>query len=230
MKLGVLCGMAAEAAALGPLAARGAVTVAVTGARVGAAARAAASLAAEADVLISWGIAGGLRPDLATGRVIVADRVVAPDGQALPADPGLSVAVSAVQIGGEALIRGDIAGADQIVLTPEAKAALHRATGAGAVDMESHHLARAAAEAGRPFIAVRVISDPASRRLPSLAAVGLTETGQPAVARVLVGLLRRPGALPGLLAAKADSDRALARLRALAEAGVLSALIDQPGP
>ncbi len=47
---------------------------------------------------------------------------------------------------------------------PSCKAALHSETGAAAVDMESHIAAAYAAEAGLPFAALRVISDPAQSR------------------------------------------------------------------
>ena len=58
------------------------------------------------------------------------------------------------------------------------KAALHSETGASAVDMESHIAAAYAAEAGLPFAAVRVISDPAHRALPALARAAIKPNGQ----------------------------------------------------
>ena len=56
-------------------------------------------------------------------------------------------------------------GSREVVAAQACKAALRSETGAAAVDMESHIAAAYAAEAGLPFAALRVISDPATRAL-----------------------------------------------------------------
>ena len=63
------------------------------------------------------------------------------------------------------MVRGGLAGVEQVVAARACKAALRSETGAAAVDMESHIAAAYAAEAGLPFAALRVISDPATRAL-----------------------------------------------------------------
>jgi len=64
---------------------------------------------------------------------------------------------------------------------PERKAGLFHTTGAIAVDLESHLVAQAAARAGRPFLILRAIADPASRSLPPAAVNGLDSDGNPAL-------------------------------------------------
>ena len=61
-----------------------------------------------------------------------------------------------------------LAAANAPVLTVGAKAELHRATGAAAVDMESLTAGRFALERGMPFAILRAVADPADRDLPPL--------------------------------------------------------------
>ena len=60
-------------------------------------------------------------------------------------------------------------------------------TGAVAVDMESHIAAAYAAEAGLPFAALRVVSDPAGRALPALAMAAIKPNGDIDLRKVLRG-------------------------------------------
>jgi hypothetical protein len=94
--------------------------------------------------LVSFGLAGALRDDLAIGDVLDATRVVDADGSVLWEGPGLGVGRPATVLGSDALIHD----ADE-------RALLQAASGADAVDMESAVLARSGRLAG----VVRVISD-----------------------------------------------------------------------
>ena len=94
--------------------------------------------------LVSFGLAGALRDDLAIGDVLDATRVVAEDGSVLWQGPGLGV-------GREATVLG----LDRLVHDAAERARLRAASGADAVDMESGVLARSGRLAG----VVRVVSD-----------------------------------------------------------------------
>ena len=109
--------------------------------------------------------------------------------------------------------RGSLAGAEEVVTARSCKAALHSETGAFAVDMESHIAAAYAAEAGLPFAAVRVISDPAHRALPALARAAIKPNGQIDLPAVLRGILRNPTTLHALVSTGIDFNRALRSLR-----------------
>src|SRR4029077_17804193 len=92
----------------------------------------------------------------------------------------------------------DIAGVDSPVATIQQKLALLAATGAGAVDMESHVVARVAARQAIPFAVLRVVADPQARDLPPAALVGMRSDGTMDALAVLRTLGEDPGQIPQL--------------------------------
>jgi hopanoid-associated phosphorylase len=166
--------------------------------------------------VISFGIAGGLDPALVPGDVLVATGLVSATGR-LPADPQLVRILSGFLTDGKVRsVQRDLLGADDPILHPTAKSALHAETGAGAVDMESHVAMEYAARHGLPFGAVRVVCDPAERALPTFLTGALRPDGGVALPVVLRGLARRPYQLAALLQLASDartSFRALSRCR-----------------
>src|SRR5262249_50613320 len=134
----------------------------------GLAARLEQAVAAGAEAIISFGLAGGLDPDLGPGRCIVAGAVLA-GAERLPADAVWAGRLMPRPAGPR---QADIVGADRPVADVAAKQALRRSTGAAAVDMESGIAARLAATRGLPFAALRVICDPAGRAVPPAALAG----------------------------------------------------------
>ncbi|MFT4096296.1 MAG: phosphorylase [Rhodoblastus sp.] len=166
--------------------------------------------------VVSFGLAGGLDQALSPGDLLLARSVAGPAG-ALATDAALTSALAAALAGGGLRASEAIfAGVDAVVLSTDAKAALRGATGAAAVDMESHVAARYAAAVALPFAALRAVSDPSGRALPALAARALTPDGGVDYLKVIGGLVRAPRDLGALLAAGRDSAAAFA---ALARAG-----------
>ena len=165
-------------------------------------------LALGARAVISFGIAGGLVEDVASGTWLVARTIVAPDAR-WHCDAAWTNALA------ECLpesIAVDLAGVDAPVMESDDKRALHRATGATAVDTESHIAAAIAASYGLPFAAFRVVADAAQRRLPPVAAVALNRNARISGRAVLGSLARRPGQLPLVLRTAVDARRALRAL------------------
>src|SRR5438876_5568506 len=119
--------------------------------------------------LVSFGVAGGLAPELEPGDCVVGSAVLAGSAR-LEMDHGWS----------QKLLRtipnafhGMLAGVSAPVADPRAKRALYAKTGAMAVDMESHIVAAMGAARGLPVAAIRVITDPAVRALPQAALVAM---------------------------------------------------------
>jgi hopanoid-associated phosphorylase len=163
--------------------------------------------------VISFGVAGGLCPTLKSGDVVVATEVMAGDSRWLA---GLALSeelIAGTGVGRRRVVEGGIAGVEQVVAAQAGKAALRSETGAVAVDMESHIAAAYAAEAGLPFAALRVVSDPAGRALPALAMAAIKPDGNIDLRKVLRGLARNPLTLRALVSTGLDFNRALRSLR-----------------
>ena len=121
-RIGVLTGLAVETrilkqAAAGPDAS---LLVACAGADAKRARREAEALvAAGADALLSFGLAGGLDPRLKPGDMIYADRVVLPQGRMIETDAAWRrSALERLRAAGIRVIEGPIAGSSQVLATP----------------------------------------------------------------------------------------------------------------
>ncbi|GEO82140.1 phosphorylase family protein [Pararhodospirillum oryzae] len=209
--LGVVCGLALEAALLPP-----GVRTLCLGPGPRAAAIAARRLLAEGcGALVSFGTAGGLDPALPPGTLLLPTAVVRAEPLESPASadesgppalfPVADALLAALRAQGLAANHGLLAGVDDPVTTPDAKAALTRATGACAVDMESHAIAAVAHAARRPFLVVRAVADPADRGIPAWALKGVDAEGATRAIPVLAAVVARPTRIPALIALARDA-------------------------
>ncbi len=169
-----------------------------------------------AQALVSFGMAGGLDPGLEPGALIFADTVQAPDGEPLATSRDWRQGLIAL-IGNEVPVSvGAVITTARPVASAAAKEALARDTGAIAVDMESHGVGAAAAEAGLPFIVGRAVADPARRALPLAALAGVGPDGGRRPLAVLLRLLVRPWDIADVVRLAGDSRAALSSLRRVA--------------
>ncbi len=199
--IGIVVGLAAEGKIARSLSSR----VLISGGDPELAMRHAQELVqAGASTLMSFGIAGGLSPNLPSGALIVADEVVT-ELEDYPA-----MASCAERVGART---GAIYGGDSIVATPAEKAELRQRTGALAVDLETGPVARVAKEAGIPFIAVRAIADPSDHGLPPAALLPLSASGQPRLMAVLWSVATHPGQIPALIRTAKQTRAAMTALK-----------------
>jgi adenosylhomocysteine nucleosidase len=182
----------------------------------------AAAIAEGAAGILSFGIAGGLDPALRPGALLLADGIIAGD-ERWPVNAAWRARLVARLSGG---LAGNLAGTDAPVLSPAAKRAL-AATGARAVDMESHVAARLAAAHGLPFTALRVVCDPAERAIPPAAVAGMREDGGTNLGAILRAILRAPGQLPAMIGLAGDARVAFATLERCRRA--LASELQPPG-
>ena len=168
------------------------------------------ALAQGARAVLSFGLAAGLRPLLRPGTLVIPGQIIC-GKQRYTTDSHWSQNLRNALADCVCL---PMAGVDAPLIRSTDKVQLHAMTGAVAADMESHVAARLAARAGRPFAALRVISDPAERALPQAAVVGMRSDGRVDLAAVLASLLRHPGQLANLARVATDvgcAMRVLAR-------------------
>ncbi len=200
---------------------------AVSGMGCAAAGRAARGLIeAGARALISWGMAGGLDPDLQAGAVCIPREVVAPDGMRFATAAAWRDALTASIASCRPLVSGALLTCTQPIAGVAAKAAARRESGAVAVDMESSAVAEVAAASHVPFMAIRVIVDTARDAIPA-AVTAASESGQVQIGRLVLGLLRSPADVVPLMRlarryrAAMDSLRAVGKLGSMAPASML---------
>lgn len=158
--------------------------------------------------LISFGVAGGLAPDLEPGTCVVASSILS--GRTRIATD-MEWSQKLLQTMSDA-IYGPIMGVPAPVPHPSAKRALFQRTGAVAVDMESHIVASVAAAHGMPVAAIRVITDPAVRALPQSALVAMRPNGTTDIVAMIRTVMQRPRELPALLRTALDARAARATL------------------
>ena len=170
--------------------------------------------------LISFGSAGGLDPALEPGDLILAEGVRLPDEDVISTQASWRTAFAAAAAG---TADGMIYGSALAVSRTDDKARLFTDYGVRAVDMERHGVARAAREAGLPFLIVRAIAAPADRTIPPAALAGLGPDGAQRPFAVMLAMLRNPAQVPALIQLARDAKTALRRLAAAAPSVVNSA-------
>lgn len=158
--------------------------------------------------LVSFGTAGGLIPGMKPGQWVIAHKVLDMPHQAREYVAAIGWA-DALRRAMPGALRADLAGVTAPVVNADDKAALLRESGAAAADMESHIVARVAQAHGLPFVAARVVIDPAERSLPPAALAGLRSDGSTDILGVLRSLAVNPLQLPALL--RVGKDASLAR-------------------
>ncbi len=228
--IGVVCGLKSEADAVRDATKDDKVRIGISGANAARAEGIAKRFCEEGAVaILSVGVSGGLNPSLKPGDLVVTTKVLARvDGEAVLVSAGMnenklyeydslqyadskSFVENAPVI--DAVYGRYIWGSDDIIQSADNKHDLFTRTKAIAVDMESHGAARAAAQAGVPFIAIRAIADPADRALPPAVLNAVAPDGSTRMFATLAAAMRDPKQFPELMKLGADSAAALKTLR-----------------
>lgn len=216
--LGIVTGLKSEArlalaASLKAGLAAGVIEVECAGPGLDRAAAAALRLIAKgARALLSFGVAGALKPGLAPGAILLPRTVLMDGAPAVAVDDLRADLICLALAAAGPVERGDLVSTRDVVTSAAKKRALAEAGGAVAVDMESYAVGAAAQAAGVSFAALRVVADPATRAIPPSAIAGMSAAGDVRPMKVLQMLARRPGDLPELIGLGQDNAKAMASL------------------
>jgi len=168
-----------------------------------------------AGALVSFGIAGGLAPELASGSLVLASTVRLVGEPLLNIDLAWRDRLCARVRGAFHPELGGIAGSDTVLQTVGEKKGLFEATHALAVDMESHVVARVARDCGIPFLVVRAIADAANATIPDVALAGVGKKGEALPLAVLRRAAFSPQTWPALVRLGRSHKKAHDALRRL---------------
>jgi adenosylhomocysteine nucleosidase len=164
------------------------------------------AIAAGGTGIISFGIAGGLRPGLKPGTIVIGTSVIHSSGRIYQPDARWSDRLFEALPNAES---GPVVGSSSIIADRNEKRALYLASGAFAADMESQIVAQIATEHRLPFAVLRVIADPATLSLPPAAINGLNPDGTPNIGGVLKSLASQPGQLWDIVRIAGATRRAM---------------------
>jgi adenosylhomocysteine nucleosidase len=226
--VGIVSALAAEARHLGPTTQRrealasfadGTLLVVSGIGGYAAACGARALIEAGATALISWGMAGGLDPALASGTIFLPSEVISRDGTLVLTTRYWRERLRAAVAAHGPVARGKLLMSPQVLGSVADKATAFSETGAAAVDMESLAVAQVAKSHDLPFIAVRVIVDAASDTLPGAVMAAARSAGQLQIGRLIASLAVAPGDVAALIRLLSRYRAASRSLRAVARVG-----------
>ncbi|MGB7101483.1 MAG: hypothetical protein WBD95_22290 [Xanthobacteraceae bacterium] len=158
--------------------------------------------------MISFGVAGGLASHLRAGDWVVASAIH--EAKIVRETDATWSRKLFGKIKGA--IHAPILGVDVPIADPAEKRELYRTTGAVAVDMESHMVARVAGEHKLAFAAARVVVDPAHRTVPPAALINMRPDGRANIWAVMRDLMVRPSQLSPMARIAADAFTARAAM------------------
>ncbi|MEM7188626.1 MAG: hypothetical protein AAF439_03360 [Pseudomonadota bacterium] len=214
--------MRSEVHCIGRWATHPAVSIEVSGATNNGAKRGAAALVAGgANVLLSWGLCGGLSEELRSGDLVQPERLALPEA-------GNTEYIDLDKLTLPRARHGVLVGSDAVLAVPSQKAALAEQTGALAVDMESIPLALAGINAGLPVLVVRAVADIAELQLPDLAINALDDKGRIRPWHAVRALMADPTQIGAAIRAGRAARRGLRSLRSVADDVFGSLLMDEP--
>jgi nucleoside phosphorylase len=167
--------------------------------------------------IVNTGCVGALAESLGTGDLIIADRLLIEGGEPGFFEPDRKWVTrlrSAAESAGLPATGGAILTSRSVLATAAAKQAAARRYGAVAVDMEGAAVAEIAAARALPFASVRAVLDTAAADLPSTEGF-IEPDGSLRPLRAAFSALRKPAAMPGLMALARDvrgAESSLGRL------------------
>lgn len=161
--------------------------------------------------IVSFGIAGGMDPKLKSGSVLLPKAVVTDDGAVFQTDDTWRRSVA--KNWPVAREQSRQLGVNKVIKSIDEKMQLFQATGAHALDMESHVIAAYAKKRGIPFLILRSIADSAKDTVPEIALAGMNKNGRATALSLLRKLIQRPSSLTQVAKLAYTSNTAMRALK-----------------
>ena len=182
-------------------------------------------------LILNFGFAGGVRPGVGVGDLVLAERVLWLEGgrltQAPQPDPALAALVLQACAAAPFILKtGTFITAAAIMNKKELAGSLEAGLKHPVLEMETAALLRAAEKAGIPVVAVRGVSDPAHEELGFSIAEFCDAELKISLPRVLRCIVRKPWIIPQLVRLSGNSKKAGKNLALCVELA-LEALSDQ---
>jgi adenosylhomocysteine nucleosidase len=166
---------------------------------------------AKPDLVVLAGVCGALDPSMKAGGVILSRHVIAPGHDVIEPDRLLLDEIrTALRGHHESFVFSRLLTVDQPIAGRDAKRDAWNEYGAGGVDMETFHVARAAQEASVRWLALRAVVDTASQSLPASLAAWSEDGDERGGLRAA---LLRPREWPAYARLARQFPRAMAALR-----------------
>ncbi|GAN79354.1 phosphorylase family protein [Acidocella aminolytica] len=196
-RIGIVTGLQAEAKWLDRA---GFMVKAGGGSPNGASEAANTLVAAGAQALISFGLAGGLKPGLKPGTLLVPSAVIY-GTRTFPCDYRLMEFLGGST--SETILAGQ-----KIAASTQDKSLLYQRSHPAAIDLESGAVAEVAKMHKLQFAVLRAVADSAERNLPPAALVALKDDGRLDIPSLISSIASRPWQIPALIAVGRDAKAA----------------------
>ncbi len=170
-----------------------------------------------ATLLISWGCAGALDPQLCAGDLILPDQVCNQDGLLIDTSEIWKHKLFNELSTQLTINSGLLSQSPEMITCSEKKQRLFKSTSAVAVDMESYAVADYAQQNSLEFIAIRTIADTAHSDMPLPVIKAMDTKGKISNYKVLLNSLIRPWTIPSLIHLGCQFKKAQTTLTTIAD-------------
>lgn len=171
------------------------------------------------NILISFGYAGALDPQLSAGDLVIPKSVIDAKNNIFRTDRELHKKISGHFSNKIKLSSGRLFGSETIIWDAEGKKSTLKRYNAKTVDMESLGVAQAAIENNCSFLIVRAISDTAEQNLPKHTLKSFNLHNSIKIGNILIDLVKNPNELASLLKLAQNSRKAHSCLQNVARLG-----------
>jgi hypothetical protein len=146
----------------------------------------------QCECLVSTGFAAGIQAGVECGTILLPQRIVDTNRLTQRVDQNYHDRIRDVLAKHSAIDTGTVIEVSEILGTRSEKAAIQLYWNASGADMESAKIAAFCARHAIPFIALRVVLDPAHACMPRCITAATTDGKVPGAKQLLAGLVREP--------------------------------------